>query len=205
MKDVLLSDLKYRHIDRLSKQLDNGRTNWKDLGSVIFQGDQHAKDELGNVHLSFIGGGNPAKEFLEKLSREYPTYTIKEFSDLAVRFKRNDIWYYISSLNHPEKQYLRNLDKQNIHKISIYLNNNTPGIYNWRMFADEIGFTSEEIKTLEEQGVKKYNQHSPTETLIKMIKSKYPLMTLTKLIAYTVMISRNDIAEDLRCVLKELQ
>ena len=62
-RDVLLTDLKYRHIDRLSNYLDSGYMTWKDLGNVIFDGDSAAKERIRALHLLYCGGQSPAKDF----------------------------------------------------------------------------------------------------------------------------------------------
>lgn len=197
-----VSNLQYRHIEKLCNYLDS-KGDWYNLGSVIFQNDRDAKEEIESFHLSYSGGGSPAKAFLKCLIERYPTFPVKEFKDIAFNLKRRDISNYIESLNCMVGMYFRDLITTQRENIIRYLDKDIRGIHDWRMFADTIGFSNDEISAMK-LVQKRPNRYSPTECLINLLKKKHSGMSLMKIKTASSQIGRNDVAQYLDTVIDEI-
>jgi len=202
-----VGDLQYKHVKRLCNFLDTdhgiGVHNWQQLGTAVFQGDRDACDQIESLHLSYSGGGSPAKGFLKSLSMRYPTFTVNQFRDIAIKHQRKDISTYIDSLNCPPGKHFRDLSFSQQDRIARDLDKDIRGISDWRMFADAVGFTNDEIAEFK-LAIKELNQYSPTQSLIDMMKQRYPLLSLTKVKTAASNIGRNDIAQYLGTVIEEI-
>ena len=182
-----------RTIDQLACKLDHspgvGVTNWKNLAYELI--DKKSNLAIKNLELHYFGGGNPALEFLKRLSRRNPTITVGEFQDVCRSFKRMDIVLYIDS--ELKKNYeLRSIDSVNKEKIASYLNLNIPGVYNWEMFADEYGFNQDDIKQIRSH-IKEGRSYSPTKQLFELLRQTRPDMTVETLKQACQKLGRNDI------------
>lgn len=202
-----VSNLKFNHVAKLSSFLDPDHgvaiRNWQQLGNTIFQGDKDAMDHIESLHLSYSGGGSPAKGFLKGLSMRKPQFTVSQFIDLANKHQRRDISTYLVNLNLPPTQQFRELKIQQLDKVARDLDKNIRGIRDWRDFADTLGFSNDEIAEFK-LALKEKNQYSPTQSLIDLMKMRYPLLGLTKLKLAASSIGRNDVAQYLGSVIEEL-
>jgi len=205
--DPNVSHLQYKHIKKLCSYLDTdhgvGVHNWKQLGNAIFQGDPGACDQMESLHLSYFGGGSPAKRFFKGLGMRHPTLTVSAFKDIALKQQRRDVTTYMETLNCPPGKQFRDLSHMEHDKIALLLDKDIRGVSDWRMFADSLGFTNDEINGFK-LSVKERNEYSPTQGLIDLMKQRYPLLNLTKVQAAASNIGRNDVAKYLGTVIQEI-
>jgi len=205
--DPNVSHLQYKHIKNLCTFLDTdhgvGVHNWKQLGNAIFQGDSDACEQMESLHLSYFGGGSPAKRFFKGLGMRHPTLTVSAFKDIALKQQRRDVTTYIESLNSPPGKHFRELSHLEHDKIALLLDKDIRGVSDWRMFADSLGFTNDEINGFK-LSLKERSEYSPTQGLIDLMKQRYPRLNLTKVQAAASNIGRNDVAQYLGTVIEEI-
>jgi len=202
--EATVSDLQFKHIQKLSNFLDTdqvvGIQNWKQLGSAVLHGDKDACDQLDTMHSSYSGS---AKRFLKSLTMRYPTFTINQFKDIAIKHQRRDISVYIESLNCPPGKQFQDLSFSQQEKIARDMEKGIRGIADWRMFADSVGFTNDEIEAFK-RALPEHSHNSPTKRLIDLLKQRYPLLNLTKIKIASSNIGRNDVAQYLGTVIEEI-
>ena len=188
-----MSELKMHTIDQLAAKLDHspgvGVTNWKNLAQELI--DEKSNLTINNLELHYCGGGNPALEFLRRLFIRNPTITVVEFQNVCRSFKRTDIAECIDSESNKNER-LCNIDLTKKEKIANYLNFNTPGVYNWEMFADEYGFNQDDIKEIRSH-IKEGQSYSPTKQLFELLRQTRPDMTVEILKQACRKLGRNDI------------
>jgi len=208
ISDPNVSHLQFKHIKKLCTFLDTdhgvGVHNWKQLGNAIFQGDKDACDQIESLHLSYFGGGSPAKRFFKGLEQRFPLFTVAEFKDIALKNQRRDVSNYIDTLNCPAGKCFRDLTSGEQDKIAMFLDKDICGVADWRMFADAVGFTNDEI-TAFKNAVKERNEYSPTQKLMELMKQRYPLLNLTRVKEAASTIGRNDVAQYLGTVVEEIK
>jgi len=205
--DPNVSHLQYKHIKNLCTYLDTdhgvGVHNWKQLGNAIFQGDPDACEQMESLHLSYFGGGSPAKRFFKGMAMRHPTLTVLAFRDIALKQQRRDVVSYIDTLNSPPGKHFRDLAHLEQEKIALLLDKDIRGVSDWRMFADSLGFTNDEINSFK-LSLKERSEYSPTQGLIDLMKQRYPRLNLTKVQTAASNIGRNDVAQYLGTVIEEI-
>lgn len=200
-------DLEYKHTQKLCNFLDPdhgvGIKNWLQLGNAIFQGDKDVSDRIESLHLSYSGGGSPAGDFLKNLGMRHPSLTVQKFIDVAKKHERKDVSSYLEGLNCPNGQHLRDVSFVHHEKVARDLDKNIRGVADWRSFADTFGYSNDEIQQFR-LAVKEKHQYSPTQSLLDLIKGRYPKLTLTKFKMAASSIGRNDVAHYLGSIIEEL-
>jgi len=184
---VLVTELKYKHLADLVTLLEL-RRSWYDLGKIIFHNDNEAKDDLDIFENA---SASPAIRFMESLVKRLPDITINKFYGIALQLKRCDVTKYIESLG---KDYvfilLSTLTSEQTCRIAKLLGRTVPGIHDWRMFADNLGYTYQEIESIR---LTPRHIQRPSECLFALLRRKNPSMTINDLVKYLKIISRNDI------------
>ena len=174
MTNVLVTDLKYRHLSKLIRFLDQRRC-WYDLGKVVFRNDIRSKCALDTFQ---NGGDSPATRFIESLVKRMPDITVNKFYDIAIGLRRRDISGYIESLG---KDYvfarLVDLTPEQTRRIVMFLDKNIPGIHDWRMFADTFNYTNSEIGALRQSPQR---AQGPSECLFALLRSERPFNHFTR-------------------------
>jgi len=192
-KELKISELRMRHLEQIAAKLDHssgvGITNWKNLAHELI--DKKPNLIIKDLELHYFGGGNPALEFLMLLARRKPDLTVGQLKDACRSFKRMDIVIFIDSELAINDQ-LRYIESSKREKLASYLNLNSPGVYNWEIFADEYGFNNDDIKQIKSV-IKEKQSYSPTKRLFELLKQIKPDMTVDTVIQACRKIGRNDV------------
>ena len=195
-----ISELKMRVLDELAAKLDHssgvGITNWKNLAHELI--DNKPNLTIKDLELHYFGGGNPALEFLTKLSHRYPDLTVGEFQNACRSFKRMDIVIFIDS-DLCKNDKIESIESAKKNKLASYLNLNSPGVYNWEIFADEYDFSNDDIKQIKSV-IKVGQSYSPTKRLFEVLKQSKPDMTVETVIKACRKIGRNDVVHVLESI-----
>ena len=94
---------------------------------------------------------------------------------------------------------LQNILPSKREKLASYLNLNSPGVYNWEIFADEYGFNNDSIKQIKSV-IKEGKSYSPTKRLFEVLNQMYPSMTVDTVIDACRKIGRNDVVQVLESI-----
>ena len=128
--------------------------------------------------------------FLTTLKSEQPNITLHQFSEVAQKLKRIDVFNCIKGWPEPADFELASISKDKQRSLVQLLNIQEDN--DWRSFASHLKFTNNEIK-----GIKtKAKQQDPAEALLDLMmersgKAGFPLSVLQKLLEKT---GRNDVA-----------
>ena len=189
-----------KHLEQIAAKLDHssgvGITNWKNLAHELI--DSRPNLTIKDLELHYFGGGNPALQFLEELARRNPNLTVEEFQNACRSFRRMDIVIFIDS-ELCKGDRLRYIEPSKREKLASYLNLNSPGVYNWEIFADEYGFNNDSIKQIKSV-IKEGKSYSPTKRLFEVLNQMYPSMTVDTVIDACRKIGRNDVVQVLESI-----
>jgi len=199
-KEKLLCELEVCHISHISMLLDPERpiiANWKILAGTFTDGTPAFNDYIKSLNQHYAGGGSSTLKLFEHLSQRLPDLTVKQFKAVAVQFNRNDVKYYIESNYIDESQLLSELDVQHRNSLSSKLDQQYPGVNNWKSFASHFNFDLHEINNMA-TAVKQGNSYSPTAALFEYLMARYPELTLDTLAGKCEFVQRNDVAKYIR-------
>ena len=197
---MTVTDLSLLQIDRLKAELDMsyGSTigNWKHLAHELLGDDPTLEDDVKNLELHYYGGGNPALELFRQLARSNPSATVQSLREKAKNFHRNDIVETIDKVlegRNLNEVKLIDLDLKDKERICTLMNLNIPGVYNWEMFANEYGYTYNEIKSIQTT-IREGQSYSPTKKLFELFRQVRPKMKISHIKEKCVKLGRNDVA-----------
>jgi len=194
---MIVLDLKLRHIDQLSPKLDitygAGISNWKSLAYELIGKDPNLIVEYQDLELHHFGGGNPALNFLRRLSMSHPTVTVRDFRDKAKDFVRNDIVSYINDeLASSLDTFLRDIKQAHIQRLASFLNLRVPTVPNWEVFAEEYGYKFNEVTQIKAV-IREGRSFSPTKKLFELLRETRPTMTIETIRVACKKLGRNDV------------
>ena len=180
MSATPISKLRYRDFIYLAEILDNNLPykNWNSLGRMIIA----EKSGISSNQIDFLKHGYVEEEssswrFLQDLSAKVSSCSVSYFKKIAQLFKRNDIYHFLDSLDNQSID-IWTLPSNDKKRLVHYLELTCVTSGDWRMFADELGYSYSDIKRL-------YRQNSslerPTILLLNLLISKYPTFSLQEL------------------------
>ena len=202
-----VQDLKLRHIDQLSPKLDTsygaGISNWKNLAYELIGKDEELTVQLHDLELHHFGGGNPALDFLRRLSMSHPTVTVRDFRAKAKDFVRNDMVSYIDKeMGNNLDEYLRDIKQTQKQRLASFMNLRLPTIANWEMFADEYDYRYNEIAQIKAV-IREGHSFSPTKKLFQLLRETRPTMTIDTIKEACKKLGRNDVVLVLNEIVSE--
>ena len=169
-----------------------GIKNWLHLGHELTRGDKELTNRVEDLRLSYAGGGSPAMELFEALSIKKPGLTVNDFQEVAEELDRKDVMFYIKE-SLPLNSQFRNIGFKHKENLASMLNKNVRGIYDWRSFADEFDYTTQQIDVMK-QAIKTPNSYSPTLKLFEMLVHTKPLLSLRTIVDACDAINRKDVS-----------
>ena len=180
MSATLISQLRYKDFIYLADILDHNLPfkNWNSLGRMIIE----KKSGISSNEIDFLKHGYVEEEssswrFLQDLSAKVPSCSVSSFKKIARQFKRNDIYYFLDSL-HDQSVDVWVLPLNETKRLVYYLELSCITTADWRMFADELGYSYADIKRISNR-----TQHleRPTILLLNLLISRYPTFSLQEL------------------------
>ena len=182
MSATLISQLRYKDFIYLADILDHNLPfkNWNSLGRMIIE----KKSGISSNEIDFLKHGYVEEEssswrFLQDLSAKVPSCSVSSFKKIARQFKRNDIYYFLDSL-HDQSIDVWALPSNERKRLIHYLELSCITIADWRMFADELGYSYADIKRISNR-IRRRTLESPTVLLLNLLSSKYPNFSLEEL------------------------
>ena len=182
MSETLISQLRYKDFIYLADILDHNLPfkNWNSLGRMIIE----EKSGISSNQIDFLKHGYVEEEssswrFLQDLSAKVPSCSVSSFKKIARQFKRNDIYYFLDSL-HDQSIDVWALPSNERKRLIHYLELSCITIADWRMFADELGYSYADIKRISNR-IRRRTLESPTVLLLNLLSSKYPNFSLEEL------------------------
>ena len=180
MSATLISQLRYKDFIYLADILDHNLPfkNWNSLGRMIIE----EKSGISSNQIDFLKHGYVEEEssswrFLQDLSAKVPSCSVSSLKKIARQFKRNDIYYFLDSL-HDQSVDVWALPLNETKRLVYYLELSCITTADWRMFADELGYSYADIKRISNR-----TQHleRPTILLLNLLISRYPTFSLQEL------------------------
>ena len=180
MSATLISQLRYKDFIYLADILDHNLPfkNWNSLGRMIIE----KKSGISSNEIDFLKHGYVEEEssswrFLQDLSAKVPSCSVSSLKKIARQFKRNDIYYFLDSL-HDQSVDVWALPLNETKRLVYYLELSCITTADWRMFADELGYSYVDIKRISNR-----TQHleRPTILLLNSLISRYPTFSLQEL------------------------
>ena len=180
MSATLISQLRYKDLIYLADILDHNLPfkNWNSLGRMIIE----KKSGISSNEIDFLKHGYVEEEssswrFLQDLSAKVPSCSVSSLKKIARQFKRNDIYYFLDSL-HDQSVDVWVLPLNETKRLVYYLELSCITTADWRMFADELGYSYVDIKRISNR-----TQHleRPTILLLNLLISRYPTFSLQEL------------------------
>ena len=180
MSATLISQLRYKDFIYLADILDHTLPykNWNSLGRMIIE----EKSGISSNQIDFLKHGYVEEEssswrFLQDLSAKVPSCSVSSLKKIARQFKRNDIYYFLDSL-HDQSVDVWALPLNETKRLVYYLELSCITTADWRMFADELGYSYVDIKRISNR-----TQHleRPTILLLNLLISRYPTFSLQEL------------------------
>ena len=180
MSATLISQLRYKDFIYLADILDHTLPykNWNSLGRMIIE----EKSGISSNQIDFLKHGYVEEEssswrFLQDLSAKVPSCSVSSLKKIARQFKRNDIYYFLDSL-HDQSVDVWVLPLNETKRLVYYLELSCITTADWRMFADELGYSYVDIKRISNR-----TQHleRPTILLLNLLISRYPTFSLQEL------------------------
>ena len=180
MSAIPISKLRYRDFLHLAEILDHNLSNknWNSLGKLIIE----EKTDITPQQVDFLKHGYVEEEsaswdFIQSLSTKASSCSITAFKNIARLLKRNDIYNFLDALQNQSLDVWE-LPIKEKKRLVYYLEVTCVTSGDWRMFADELGYSYSDIKRL-------YRQNSslerPTILLLNLLISRYPTFSLEEL------------------------
>ena len=189
-----ISNLKYSDLLKLADLLENETKhhNWNYLGKCIVK----QKNDLTIHQIDFLKHGYREEEsaswiFLQSLRTNLTSCSIETIQSIALSFKRNDIFLHLNnvqdkSINVWDLSYEKQIE------LVYYLEKDTTTLPDWKMFADELGYSYSEIKAM---APTKRQYERPTILLFNLLISKYPSTDVSEIITVFQGTNRLDVIE----------
>ena len=179
-KTLMISDLKYKDILYLAEILDDNLSykNWNSFGKLLIKEGL----DISPYQIDFLKHGYTEEEsaswtFIQSLSAKLKSCNIDAFRNIARLYKRNDICNFLDTL-HDQSIDIWKLSTKEKRKLVYYLELSSIKDNDWRIFADELGYSYTDITVIR---CKKRNMEKPTVLLFNLLLSKFPTLSLTKL------------------------
>ena len=180
MSATPISKLRYRDILDLAEILDHNLSykNWNSLGRLIIE----EKTDILPSQIDFIKHGyveeeSASWEFIHGLPAKVACCSVTIFEKLARSLKRNDISQFLNTLEDQSIDIWK-ISTQEKKRLVYYLELPTVTSSDWRMFADELGYSYADINRISRR---KRNRERSTILLFNLLISKYPTFTLQEL------------------------
>ena len=116
-------------------------------------------------------------EFIHGLPAKVACCSVTIFEKLARSLKRNDISQFLNTLEDQSIDIWK-IPTQEKKRLVYYLELPTVTSSDWRMFADELGYSYADINRISRR---KRNRERPTILLFNLLISKYPTFALQEL------------------------
>ena len=134
--------------------------NWRNLVDKVFQEDKKRSDLKKDLEIYENGGVNLGFIFLESLKTRIRT--VQEFKIHTV--KHIPLHDYLSNQFTNENKLFEELGIVELENIARFLNNNTPGVFNWEDYAGKFKYSDTEIMDI--RNSKNSNNSSPSKRLL---------------------------------------
>ena len=183
-KDIMsatpISKLRYNEILHIAEILDYNLSskNWNSLGKLIIE----EKTDIKSHQVDFLKHGyveeeSASWEFVHNLSAKVPSCSISTFKKIARTLKRIDICNFLDKMQDKSLDIWK-LPIQEKKQLLYYLELPCVTSSDWRMFADELGYSYAEISRISRRN---RSLERPTVLLFNLIISKYPTSSLQEL------------------------
>ena len=180
MSETPISVLRYQDLLTLAKVLDHNLSykNWNALGKLLIE----EKPNITSYQVDFLKHGyveeeSASWEFVESLSTKVPNCSIITFEKIARTLKRNDICYFLNTLDDQSIDIWK-LPKKEKKSLVYYLELSCVTSSDWRMFAEELGYSYADISRISHRH---RTFESPTILLFNLLIAEYPKFTLQEL------------------------
>ena len=194
-----VTSLKHRDIMDLAYMMDGSDRTWCALGKQLLP--EVPKNEIEFLVHGYTEEYSFSRRFIDSLSSRLNVATIMDFIKMAKKFRRNDIAIYLERLNFPMDSPIWELPWEQTKVLLYFLEKEAR--YDWTMFADELGYSSYEIKVIEKERKSYGPRHeSPSVLLFRIMTIVKPDLELKKFIPVCERLGRNDVAAHLRRLLE---
>ena len=180
MSETPISVLRYQDRLTLAKVLDHNLSykNWNALGKLLIE----EKPNITSYQVDFLKHGyveeeSASWEFVESLSTKVPNCSIITFEKIARTLKRNDICYFLNTLDDQSIDIWK-LPTKEKKSLVYYLELSCVTSSDWRMFAEELGYSYADISRISHRH---RTFESPTILLFNLLIAEYPKFTLQEL------------------------
>ena len=181
MSTTSLSKLKYQDILDLAEILDHNLSykNWNSFGKLMIE----EKTDILPSQVDFLKHGyveeeSASWEFIHSLPTRVPCCSVTIFEKIARALKRNDISQFLNTFQDQSIDIWK-IPTEEKKRLVHYLELSGVTSSDWRMFADELGYSYTDINRISRQNRTK---ERPTILLFNLLISKYPSFTLEELI-----------------------
>ena len=175
----VVSELSWSQISYFIKQLDiNGENGWRKVCSELRHEGKRVFDENDRLHFerSMSGGGNPSLKFWRDVIDRHPEVSVQILMDLAEKHGKHKLVTSLSTFSNEED--IEGETEISTEALVKQLSELTPN--DWRNFADDFGFTSQEVDHID-YSINERGQYSATQVMIQRLCQKCPTMTLQDL------------------------
>ena len=190
MSETPIAVLRYQDLLTLAKVLDHNLSykNWNALGKLLIE----EKPNITSYQVDFLKHGyveeeSASWEFVESLSTKVPNCSIITFEKIARTLKRNDICYFLNTLDDQSIDIWK-LPTKEKKSLVYYLELSCVTSSDWRMFADALGYSYADINHI---FCGNRSLERPTVLLFNLLISKYPTFTLQELIKICMKAPKN--------------
>ena len=180
MSETPISVLRYQDLLTLAKVLDHNLSykNWNALGKLLIE----EKPNITSYQVDFLKHGyveeeSASWEFVQSLSTKIPNCSIITFEKIARTLKRNDICYFLNTLDDQSIDIWK-LPTKEKKSLVYYLELSCVTSSDWRMFAEELGYSYADISRISHRH---RTFESPTILLFNLLIAEYPKFTLQEL------------------------
>ena len=191
----VISDLKPDHLSRVASKLDpQCSKNWLQFGYELANDANDTKelcDEVASLDKCYAGGGSRGSTLLDSLSTSHVKLTIGEFRTVANSLHREDICKYIDE-NLIKTELMCDVKDKHKSKIATMLDKRIKGVNDWKSFVNKYYNSVEKLESIE-LAIKEADIWSPTDELLKRLKTAMPKLTLEKMKLAAKKIGRIDV------------
>ena len=191
-----ICELRYSDVLKLADILENEtkHCNWNYLGKHVAK----TRHGLNEHQIDFLKHGYIEKEsgswtFLNGLPTKVHACSIRTFQGIAKSFKRMDVYIYLDSVI-DKSINVWDLPEEKQLGLVYHLEQQVTTLPDWKMFADELGYSYSEIKNMVPVN-RRYER--PTVLLFNLLISKYPSIDMREIISIVEKSGRFDVIEKL--------
>ena len=190
-----VASLRHKDIMELANMLDGKDRDWCGLGIKLLP--EVPKNEIQFLNHGYTEEESMSRQFIESLSSRLNVATVMDFINIAKNFRRTDIAIYLEGLSLPMNLpiWVLTWEEKKVLLYQLEMENRN----DWRMFADELGYSNYEITAI---GKRRINYESPTVLLFRMMIIVKPELNIGDMIPVCVNLRRNDVAAYLRTLLE---